>query len=373
MKRPAPKRVPVDRGTIQVAAGEIDPLREADFARRLSSLKGRITREVYWSIFLEAFPHRPRGAEIRVWLLRALWSAEDLGIIRIPVAHGKCWDDGYEPPIPLYVDRIKAPKRADKDAWRTFPWHPRLAWVRTLRTLLPSELKFLERVHNGLRDEEFAEVVPLKHRSIQLTDDEKRLGKLAKGQLFGADRLNLELLGCSPEDALPVATHRIGDAPAVLVMENAGAFSVARRTLEALPASPYGVIVWGSGVAFKQSVRQLAHLGHPINSIHYVGDLDRPGVSIAATAAAVARDAGLPPLEPAAGVHRAMLDAATRKGYPDGMEYPKGQKERGSASDDQLVDWLPPDVRDQALRIFRLGRRVPEEILIHKDLRALWS
>jgi hypothetical protein len=373
MKRLAPKRVPVDRATIQAAAAEVDPIREADFGRRLGALKGRISRELYWSTFLEAFPHRPRGAEIRVWLLRALWNAEDLGIIRIPPSHGKCWDDGYEPAIPLYVDRTKPPKRADEDAWKAFPWHPRLAWVRTVKTLRSSELKFLERVHNGLRDGEFAEIVPLKHRSIQLTDDEKRLGQLSKGQLFAADRLSLELLGCSPEDPLPVAMRRVGDAPAVLVVENVGAFSVARQALESLPRPPYGLIVWGSGVAFKQSVRQLAHPEHRITSIHYVGDLDRPGLSIAAAAAAAAQDAGLPPLEPAAGVHRAMLDAASRKGFPEGMEYPKGQKERGSASDDQLVDWLPADVRDHALRIFRLGRRVPEEILIPKDLRALWS
>lgn len=354
---------------------DVDPARMDDFASRLAELRGRKTAvepEDFWRVFIEAFPHRPRGDESRRVLLRALRHAEEKGVIRIPPRHGKLWEWAFDPPLPHRVYRVDQRPATDR-SWRDYPWGTELQWVRRLPSLTPAELSFLKRVHEGMRDGEFAEPVPLKNRSIQLTGYEKRLGTIAKGRLFGPGKLSMEMLGCLPDEHPPIAWYPIGEAASVLVVENKTAFSVIRGVLGTLPEPPYGMVAYGGGNAFIQSVQDLARIGRPVNSIHYIGDLDRPGLFIASTAGAVARRAGLPEVTPATDLHRLMLDSAVRMGHPNGMEHDKEAPGNIPASDEELVDWLPEDVRATVANILSLGRRVPEEVLLPRDLRALWT
>ncbi len=263
--------------------------------------------------------------------------------------------------------REGAPRRDDR--WRTFPWHPALAWVADRRTLARAQVDFLRRVHDGLRDGAFRQPAPLKYRSLQLTGDEKRLSALAKTALFGLGRLTLELLGCLP-DRVPLAWANVGDGSATLVVENAGLFNVAVSVLRQLPRRPYGIVVYGAGTGVEQALPGLRDLGRPVTSVNYVGDLDRPGLRIANATARTAREAGLPSLEPAPALHECMLDAAAHLGYPSGWLTRAG---RSRADDAQLVSWLPRDVRARVRGILAAGRRVPEEVLGPDELLSAWS
>jgi hypothetical protein len=353
---------------------DVDPVRMDDFALRLAELPGPKTTvepEVFWRVFIKAFPHRPRGDESRRVLLRALRYAEEKGVIRIPPSHGKLWERAFAPALPRCVYRVDDRPAADR-SWRDYPWGKDLQWVRRLPSLTRDELSLLKRVHEGIRDGIFLDPVPLKNRSLQLTGHEKRLAKMAKGRLFGPGKLSLEVLGCLPDEHPPIAWYAIASDPSVLVVENKTAFSVIRGVLRSLPEPPYGMVAYGGGNAFMQSVQDLAQIGRPVHIIHYIGDLDRPGLFIARTAAATARRAGLPPVIPAPALHRLMLDAAARMGHPNGMEY-KEVSGTILESDDELLSWLPEDVRAGVASILNLGRRVPEEILLPRDLRGVWT
>lgn len=162
------------------------------------------------------------------------------------------------------------------------------------------------------------------HRSLQLTGNEKRLGELLHSALFRPGRLSLALLG------------------------------------------------FGSGASFERSVLHLTLVEHQIERIEYVGDLDRHGLRIARRAAELAQSEHLPPIVPARGLHRAMLQSVQQFGYPEGLEYqPKAR--RSDSSDEALAAWLPGDVRMDVLKIIQAGRRVPEEVLGPDELQHVWQ
>ena len=335
---------------------ELDPKRLQLFIYNLSQFKARrIHLKDLWGIFSTAFPHRPRGAELRQWLLAALKQAAAQNVITLPVEHGRRWNRTLQPPLPTSVDRIE-PKPPLNHGWRRFPWHPRLAWVADLTRITPEQEEFLRRVNDGLAQGLFEQPAPFKYRSLQLTGNEKRLKALTQTVLFHPERLSLELLGCVSEIPL-LFSERVSDRPIAIVFENAAPFRIAHEVLTKMASPPYGIVAFGGGKSFEQSIRNFGLLKQPVERIEYVGDLDRPGLRIAQAAAITAYEAGLPPLVPAQKIHNAMLQASRSFGYPLGLPY----KTKDSAKNDEaLVTRLPVDVRCDVLNILRAGRRVPE-------------
>src|SRR5258706_1466310 len=178
---------------------DIDPERVQAFVNKLRIIEDRrIYAHDYWKLFIECFPHRPRGSEARQWLLSALRAAAAVDIIKLPVVHGKCWERDIQPALPMFVTRIieKVPR---EEPWRQFPWQPELAWVATLTRLSSEQEQFLYRVHEGLVCGEFDQPAPFKYRSLKLTGHEKTLGHLIQTVLFGPGRLTLDLLACLPD------------------------------------------------------------------------------------------------------------------------------------------------------------------------------
>ncbi len=348
---------------------ELDPERLQTFAAHLSTLAGgRIQKEQLWKSFHVAFPHRPRGAELRWWFLLALRHAEGAGVIRLPVEHGRRWDRTADPPIPRSVDRMPLASQAVERSWQQFPWHPRLAWVADLAWVTPEQDEFLHQVHQGLVGYTFQHPAPLKYRSLQLTGDEKRLGKLARTALFGPGRLDLDLLGCLQE-VPPLVWESVGPPARAIVFENQSVFRVAHLILAQLADPPYGIIGFGAGAGFVQSVRYFRMIGRPVESIEYVGDLDRPGLRTARAAAQTALTDGLPPVIPAPGVHQAMLQSARRFHHPLGFPY---TRQTSGKDDEFLAAWLPEDLRSDVLSLLQAGNRVPEEVLGPDEFFHLW-
>ena len=351
---------------------EIDHRRLDDFAQGLAARpEKKIVEKVIWRVFADAFAHRPRAGESRLWLLAALQHAARAGIIRLPPESGLLWDRTLLPSLPKTVYRIAPPHPPKDEPWRNFAWHGRLSWVALLPRLTAEHERFLRRVHEGLVRKEFALAAPLKHRSLTLAGHEKQLGEWLKGStLFGPGRLTLELLNCL-DDVPPLAGEKVNDEPSILIFENSGPFQVAWREMRSLPTSPYGLVAYGSGRVFERSVKHLKNLSRPLERIHYVGDLDRPGLAIAQGASKAAVAVGLPAVEPATGVHRAMLSAAARLGFPNGWDY-EGEKTLFAGHDEKLLEWLPTGVRASAASVLAARCRVPEEVLAPEELRALW-
>ena len=338
-------------------------------AALLKSTRARLGRNQIWTAFARAFPVRPQGAEERQWFRAALDHAAKEGTLRLPSERGEGWDRSQMPAIPLVATLRRGGNQRRDHSWRTFPWHPALAWIADHRALTPEQVAFLRRVHEGLRDGRFGERAPLKYRSLQLTGDEKRLGSLTKTKLFGPGRLSLELLGCLP-DRVPLAWASVSDDSTALVVENAGPFNVAVSVLRQVSRPPYGIVVYGAGAGVEQALPGLCDLGRSVTRVMYVGDLDRAGLRIAQAAAQTSQRAGLPPLEPAPGLHKAMLDSAAHLGHPLGWAT---EARRSRTDDAHLVTWLPSEVRARVREVLAAGRRVPEEVLGPEELLQAWS
>lgn len=348
---------------------DLAPDRLTVFVERLEAHPtARIEWDAIWAAFHDAFPGRPSGPEGRRWLLTALQHAQARGVVAFPSNRGNRWDRAVRPHLPRSVDKVLEDPPVLDASWRRDPWHPTLAWVADLPSVSTGTLKFLRRVQAGLVRGEFATPAPLKYRSLALTGDEKRLGKLITTKLFGDGRLSLELLGCLP-DSIPLAWAPVGPSTRAIVFENAEPFTIAHRLLRSRADAPYGVVAYGGGNAIAKSIAWLTTIGRRVDAVHYVGDLDRPGLDFAKAAARAAEAAGLPALIAAPGVHAAMLTAAARFGFPSGWPYGEAG---GPTDDSERLAFLPTDIQPEAAKVLEGGRRIPEEVLGPAELSAVW-
>jgi hypothetical protein len=274
-----------------------------------------------------------------------------------------------DPAVPTSVDIIRDQATLSAFAWRTFPWHPNLHWVVQCRKLSTQQIEFLRRVHDGFVTGMFREPAPLKYRSLQLTGDEKMLASLATTSLFGPSRLTLGLLACLP-DALPLAWEAVGDGGRMLIFENADPFAVARRVLVDMKAPPYDVIAYGGGRSVLAALGHIQTMERPVDSIHYVGDLDHPGLDIAWCAQRCAKELRLPLIAPASELHRQMLVAAEAFGHPHGWPSRERSPERDRS---RVLEVLSRELRPAVEVILKADRRVPEEVLGPDELRSAWS
>ena len=165
---------------------------------------------------------------------------------------------------------------------------------------------------------------------------------------------------------------RVGESDIALVFENVGSFRTAYSVLKRLRHTPYGLVGFGAGMGLVRSILDFRLIDHAIKRIEYVGDMDRPGLRIAQSVISIAELEDLPPVMPAKGIHRAMLESVRHFGYPDGMEYREDEK-RSESSDEALVAWLPDDIRPNILTIIRAGRRIPEEVLGPAEMLRVWE
>jgi uncharacterized protein DUF2399 len=353
-----------------------DPVTQLD-ARQLNEFgrlllandNARIDVEQLWHALARVSPHRSSGPAERRLLLLALRSLEARGDIRLPASGGRRWDRVLDPAVPTSVDVIRGERATQPSiAWRTFPWHQNLHWVPRCRSLSGQQLDFLHHVHDGFVQGLFRELAPLKYRSLQLTGDEKLLALLAKTSLFDESRLTLEMLACLP-DALPIAWESLGEGGRMVIFENAGPYAVAKRILGQLAARPYDLIAYGGGRSVIAAIDYIKTIEQPVQSIHYVGDLDAAGLEIAWCLRDCAHLRGIP-FTPASALHRQMLAGAERFGYPEG--WPSAGRPF-NPSNGQILDVLTPALRIRAEKILRAHRRIPEEILGPDEMREAWS
>ncbi len=245
----------------------------------------------------------------------------------------------------------------------------RLQITVDLDGITPEQEEFLLRVNKGLAQGSFDKLAPLMYRSLELTGHEKRLKALTKTVLFEEGRLSLDLLGCIPRIP-PLVTETICDRAIAIVFENVESFQVARNVLTTMPNPPYGIVAYGAGRSFQQSILNFGAMNRSIERIEYVGDLDRAGLSIAMAATKTALEQGFPPVMPARGIHQAMIQASRHFGHSLGL---LNEKQDSDKNDEVIITWLPADIRQEVLIILRARRKIPEEILSHDEMQELWE
>jgi hypothetical protein len=343
----------------------LDSARLGRFIDRLRSGKRTTVRLAeIWSSFAATFSDLPEGPQRRVWLLTLLKELEQAGQIALPVSHGRQWDCTSDVALPMVVRLAQDRSNGAAFDWKNHPWHPKLQWVLERRHLGADDVKFLLRINQGLVEGWFAEREPFKYRSLQLTDDEKRLSRLACGALFGLGKLSLELLGCE-EEVLPLATARISTEPMMLLFENAASFMVARSILLQSPSTGIGCLGYGAGNQVLKSVGYFSMIEPPLREILYVGDLDGEGIQIASAVSRVSKEV---PVRPATRLHVAMFEAAASLGAPSGWPV---RDDNPSGCYQTAFDFLDEDVRSRASQLVKSGRRIPEEVISHSFMRAV--
>ncbi|SDY62467.1 hypothetical protein SAMN05660209_03299 [Geodermatophilus africanus] len=282
-------------------------------------------------------------------LLAAITELVDAGHVTLPAAGRTGWEPAPRPPLPRWVSR-PAPPKAAAPTEQPVSWHAGLSWVPAFTaTDRPSakERALLRAVNAFLGAGGSKLVVPLRERSLQLTGDEKSLDALSRGRLFSSGRLTLELI-LARRTSPPVARHRIGCGPVTLLVENWSTYESLTATLPA--DGEIGTVAYSAGNSLGAVLTVLAD--DPPAALAYFGDLDVRGLEIAAAGARLVDDLGLPPLLPAAGLYRLLMDHGLPADTDADVTPAKVRK---------AVVWLPAELRPPAEAVLMEGKRVAQE------------
>ncbi|MEV8443400.1 Wadjet anti-phage system protein JetD domain-containing protein [Actinosynnema sp. NPDC051121] len=150
---------------------------------------------------------------------------------------------------------------------------------------------------------------------------------------------------------------RIGQGDLLLVVENSATWHSVVSWLRG--DHDVGAVAWGLGRAFTRSIASLSER-HRISRIRYFGDLDPSGLDIPTKAAVYARELGLPEIQPAARLYRALLSA--------GRDRPGTEKPMTPSGAAALASWLPEDCRLAADTLVA-GRRIAQEWVGYRYLQ----
>lgn len=322
-----------------------------------ATAKTTVGRELLMATFRQTFPTLAATGTTRTALAAILDELTESGDLTAPRDRRR-WDAG-RPALPEHIRlRRAATERAKPTA---IVWRPELAWAAAT-PLTASQIGYLQAINRWLRDTsahtDMREPVPMRERSLEIFGDEKQLEALLGTSLFAPGRLSLAML-CSFRLPIPLATRRIGPTPTVLVIENSDTFHSMHAVLRTDPGG-IGHLAYGAGSAFESAVADLQHLDQ-IERIYYFGDLDANGLAIPARASVTAQESGLPAVEPADALYKALLDLAPRA--------KAATIEPGRAAD--LASWLGAGQRESSKTLLEQGSRLAQEALNRNHLRRL--
>jgi hypothetical protein len=319
--------------------------------RRMADLfadwpRQRIQLEELWQLLDTADPSSRSLPGRRSVLAEVLVELIEAGLT-IP-AGARSWDRSQKPHLPQFVN-LPAPEPPEPAA--PVVWHHRLAWVEEARPR-PAQRAHLKSLNMWLHENDHADmpVVPHRERSVKIFGNEKVLDKLMGTALFGDSRLSLDLLRAR-RVAPGFIVERVGPGPVLLVVENSDTFDSLISALRREPGS-VGLVGWGAGGGFEQSVLSIGRLSHIVREVRYFGDLDAKGLQIPASAAALAAREHLPVIQPAIGLYEAMFRYARPQ---------PGQARLAAATAKAIVAWLPPHLQDRAASHLLHGTRLAQE------------
>lgn len=326
----------------------------------LCSVHPRRTRfalEHLLEAFRRVFPHRHSDTDVRAVLAQLLGELEQSGTLRLPKkANRRAYDHSERTPLPKHVIRSDRPIQINQSK---VVWRPELAFATSLGPAWQTELLAVQDwLRNGGTT---AASVALRERSVEIFGDEKRLDSLLGTQLFSQGRLTLDLLRCYlPSVPIYVVSLPPDDSRRpLLVVENHTTFDSLCRWNE--KSRRYSAVAFGAGAAFIAACESLRpHLSAPgcSGQLLYFGDLDPKGLWIPARASL---ESGLA-VQPDESLY-ALLLAKARKH--------RALPTQPISFEPVVLDWLPAALREETVRHFASGRRLPQELASLPDLLQL--
>jgi len=293
----------------------------------------------------EIAPHWRWEPTRRTRLRELLTELEDDGQISWSVSR----DRSVQPHLPAFVTLNHNPGQAHEAAGVGYPWRPELEWAHQLR-LTSSEFEVLTAIQEYRKGRSSPTLIPHRERSLELFRDEKRLDRLVNGRLFEAGRLGLDLLDCFWA-APPLAYQKLRENGPVVVSENSAGY----HSLPGLLGDRVGVIAYGAGGSFSQSVASLKPVV-PGRDVLYIGDLDVEGIAIPQRAAGAATAAGVPAPVPYDSLWATLVESAEAVG----QEASPVPNEVAS----ELCQWFgPTPLAKEVQRLLEAGVRVAQEAL----------
>lgn len=342
---------------------EWQPLSES--AACLSAiLNSRTERHIEQATILAAFAHACPGTDGttqgRPVLSALLDELADHHLVALPRARDG-WDEA-QPPLPRWLRLPPSPKPTARSRRATVLWRHELAWAGEDQ-LTTTQTEVLTTINRWLRDTDGDHarqaIVPMRERSLEIFGDEKRLDALTASTLFAPGRLTLATL-FAERIPPPLAYQRLGESGIVLVIENSDTYETI-STLLAQDCGHVGYVAFGGGHAFEASVARLARLDG-VTDIAYYGDLDNDGLVIPQRANVSAAASHLPPIRPAHGLYRLLLQRDVRGPAPKRVEPFDAERH---------VTWLLPTFRRTAADILIAGKRLAQEatgtVLLRRD------
>ena len=313
-----------------------------------SQHRRRIPLPLLWEAFVAVYPSGatdPDKRERLLGLLRELAAAN-----RLALPASRSWERFPAPALPRFVTLPVRQPQHPRTRALDVAWHPDLAWAAT-QHIHHDHRRFLEQVNLFLaKGGADRKVVPLRERSLELCGEEKHLERLLGTALFAPGRLTRELLRVERVFD-PFAITRIGAGSLLLVVENATTYRTLCRHLSR--EGNTAVVGFGGGWQLPARIGFAADLDPPVTQIRYFGDLDQGGLRIPLKADAQARTLGLPPVHPAAGLYRLLLQ--------HGKASPRPTRAVSSSAARDLVSWLPTDLRTPTIDLLTSGRRIAQE------------
>ncbi|WP_143101888.1 Wadjet anti-phage system protein JetD domain-containing protein [Amycolatopsis marina] len=299
-----------------------------------------------WQLLDAADPAGRSTPGRRSVLADVIAELDHAGLVR--PAGVRSWDRSQKPHLPRFVSlpASEPPKPAAR-----MVWHHRLAWVEEARPS-PAQRTHLESLNTWFHehDHEDLPVIPHRERSVKIFGNEKVLDKLMGTALFGDGRLSLDILRAR-RVAPNFIVESLGHGPLLLIVENSDTFDSLVSALRREPGN-VGLVGWGAGGAFEQSVLSIGRLTPAVRDVRYFGDLDAKGLQIPANAAAVAARGHLPTVKPAIGLYEAMFRYARPQ---------PGQSRLAATTAHPIAAWLPPYLQNRAAEHLMRGTRLAQE------------
>jgi hypothetical protein len=316
----------------------------------------RIPIDDVWGVLLRVEPQTVASTAAGATLIRVLEELAADGRLRLGGRRTRGLPSFVElPRAEAAVTRTRGPSIG--------PLHPLLAAAR--EDIAPgwtdTEVEVIQRVNRWLVEEDGvgARPVALRERSWALFGDDKLLEGLRR--MFDRGVLSEAILRVQRTPP-PFPWIAVGDAPAMLFVENSATFDSIVRVLEGASNPRYGLVAFAGGLGFAdrlpflRRVPLLAHRPAP-QVLHYFGDVDGVGLDIPRVAAEAARRLGLPALEPAGDLYQALLNLS-------GIDCPE-------VSGHRLAGWLPVPLESWALAVIEARDALPQEALDREALRRL--
>jgi len=322
--------------------------------------KAKIDSDRLHLVFSQVAPEWNVDQSRRRRLRETLDELAKQGVVVLPENRKTGWTTLPAPALPNWIRIIRpASPKAEVFDHKAFPWVGQLQFIPEMERLKAPDDAL--KIHEFLKRNSNAPIVPIKERSWQIFGDEKRLEMILGSQLFGANRLSEEVLRCRTV-SLSLLYHSLPsyvNAPPLIVENESSFHSFTRLNAQ---KHLYSATIYGAGHAVLKAggfLRELA-LSLSCNYFLYFGDLDRRGVGIAHELNQAMQKVGIS-INPAADLYcKALQVSSVSQGAP--IELPKS-----------YLGWLPAPLQANVEQRLRERGRVAQEALGWERLCELFG